>query len=791
MRKFLMVFLILSFTLLGSFVIVNASKKQNSGSLSVQFKNFNYIESRMLESSRYTQKEEVDPVRLDNFHNHQTFKPDQTYLDNYGYVSYPELEDSKLKVYIEKDSFSVIVYDKESNYYYSSRPEFQGFDGVSEGNAANKRLMNSGIWIDYVSSTKPEQSAITTSSLYTFANVRFLSEIDYPTSPTQPFVLEENTYNKNNVEVSVTESQSGFMLFSINIKQIDFKFNVEVVLDNGNLSFKIPNESIVENVSAFSVLSITLLPYFGSTRKDLVPGYMVIPDGVGALVRLDKPSDFIFNGRFYGDDDGYSRSYFNYLSVPLFGVIHEHENSGFYAHVSEGEEQVTLTAQFYGRSNYNRIYSKFYIREMSRRIIDRAGSGRDTIYSHKAETSYQINYQFLGNKASYVGIANDYRNYLLKTDNLVKRINEDNIDLYLTLLMSDTEPSLFGSKRITMTTAKQANEIYSELFELGIENQTVNLLGYSKDGASTGVVSMSLFGPNKPYYDLADRINRNGNTLLLSQNYAVAYGDSSRLNERKDVAKNINRLKMSYTIGRELIGDNQTLSYIYPEQSFIKASNDQNFINKLGVGLQINDISNMLFSVYDNDILDRSSAMSYYESILEMTETSMLSNPNSYLWKYIDGYTNMIITNSQYTLYTDLVPLVPIILQGVMPKYTPYLNFNALGKERLLQMIDFNLYPSFILTKDETYKMRYTESSYLFSTTYSDYKDEIVETYNYLNAALKDISEASLLNREVLETGVIKNTYSNGIIMYINYTSSDVSVEGITIRALEYEVSTL
>ena len=69
-----------------------------------------------------------------------------------------------------------------------------------------------------------------------------------------------------------------------------------------------------------------------------------------------------------------------------------------------------------------------------------------------------------------------------------------------------------------------------------------------------------------------------------------------------------------------------------------------------------------------------------------------------------------------------------------MPKYTPYLNFNAMGRERLLQMIDFNIYPSYILTMEPTFKMRNTGSSGYYSTNYHDYKDEITLIITINNA---------------------------------------------------------
>jgi hypothetical protein len=56
-------------------------------------------------------------------------------------------------------------------------------------------------------------------------------------------------------------------------------------------------------------------------------------------------------------------------------------------------------------------------------------------------------------------------------------------------------------------------------------------------------------------------------------------------------------------------------------------------------------------------------------------------------------------------------------------------------------MVDFGVNPSYILTAEETYRMRYTPASVFYTTTLATYRDPIVETYTYLNGALSLFSE--------------------------------------------------
>lgn len=118
------------------------------------------------------------------------------------------------------------------------------------------------------------------------------------------------------------------------------------------------------------------------------------------------------------------------------------------------------------------------------------------------------------------------------------------------------------------------------------------------------------------------------------------------------------------------------------------------------------------------------------------------------------------------------------------------MNFNALGDDRLLTMVDFGINPSYVLTEEDTYKMRYTPAADFYTTTRSNYQDEVIENYHYINDALKHVIGATIEQREVIETGLVKVTYSNGVIIFINYNyTTRFLTEGV-VSARSYKVVT-
>ena len=120
--------------------------------------------------------------------------------------------------------------------------------------------------------------------------------------------------------------------------------------------------------------------------------------------------------------------------------------------------------------------------------------------------------------------------------------------------------------------------------------------------------------------------------------------------------------------------------------------------------------------------------------------------------------------------------------------YTPYLNFNALGKERLLQMIDFGVFPSYLLTNAASTNLRYTYSNRYFTTAFSDFDDDIVNVYSYLSAIYDEIVGGNIVLRTILAPGVTQIQYDHGVVLYVNYRSQPYTTNGVTISAFDVEV---
>ena len=85
--------------------------------------------------------------------------------------------------------------------------------------------------------------------------------------------------------------------------------------------------------------------------------------------------------------------------------------------------------------------------------------------------------------------------------------------------------------------------------------------------------------------------------------------------------------------------------------------------------------------------------------------------------------------------------------------------------------------------------MKYTGLNNNYATTFSAWKDEAVESYKFVNGALKAVSGAEMVSHQQLSPTLAKVTYSNGVTIYVNHGETDESADGQTVPAMNYLVA--
>ena len=745
-------------------------------------RNYDYIEDAKLASSRYTRVDDLSIVDPELFIDIRSSDDLIASNDNF-------------ELYYNEDIVSFKIKDLETGYVWSTAIRNADAPVAYEG------LLESGIGIDYILVDK---------NLKVQENVG-ISNIAFE---------EEYTLTDDGIDISLDlggycgdftckRAYEGYLIGEVTLDemieqygfaQINVSFDLQVRLTDTGIQATVPVESIEEkNPESKLLSSIILFPGLGATEMDTIPGYMVIPDGAGALIRYED-NDGQFNTplieRYFGGNLGLedrTESVTNYgLSMPIFGAVHGVNQNAFIGIIEGAQFNSRLFAFPNGARNipYNLIFPKFDYTQIYRQsyLSDGTGGIGKTIKTLNEDIS--VKYNFLNNDdADYVGIGKDYRNYLIDNDKLEKQNQTGDIGVYLNYLMSDTESSFFGSNLVKMSTVNQVDQMYDYFINQGLVNQKVGLMGWNDGGYSGSLPSKvdyeNALGSNRSFANLITHINEQ-NSVMLQNNYLVASNDTSRVSYRQDVAEGVNKFKIEDTCPDCVHKD---FYLLYPESSSEFATKDYDDYVDANVGVLFENLSHTLYSYYDGDFNYREDSYTVFKEIMEMYDgIGNYSYPFSYAFEYVESYYDAPLYNSQLKYYDDVIPLINIVLKGSMDLYSQFLNYNSLGNETILNIIDFGLNPSYVLTYEPSSMLKHTDLGRFFTTEFDLWKETVTSEYTYINNALKYVNGESIESRVVVELGIVQVTYSNDVIIYINYTADDYDIGDITIPSMDYYV---
>lgn len=549
-------------------------------------------------------------------------------------------------------------------------------------------------------------------------------------------------------------------------------------------------------------------------QREMVDGYSFVPDGPGALIRfrdnsvsLSKYSAYVYGpdpSQTIGTYRSWAGSYvpFKTASIPVYGMAHGNNQAAYVAYATSGDPYMyIISTPEENVYHYNYTHAKFNYHFLYEKLYTMDGDNPVSSISPVSNTfDINMHYDFLSGDgstdnypANYVGMAHKYKDYL-KSIGFLNDITSDKTDIGLRLdfLMGDSESSIVGYQTQVSTHASDVEAILNQVIANGITNISSGLIGWQKNGVTLGDPSKTRFssviGTKSTYKHLIQTFSDIGVDISFYQDYFVINEEQISLyrNAAKHPAGWYSRL---FNMMEEPI---YIFYYARPIKSVEWLKNQADtFLNMGASSLTIDGMSSRLITDYTGNVTYRSDAIGMYQdamSLLKEEATLNMTKPNMYLYPYVDRYLQMNVYSTQYLIETDTVPFLQILLQGTMELYGIYSNFSFYTDSDVLRMIDYNISPSFVVTKDPSFVLTDTNSSEYYSTEYALYDELILSIYNRVNGALRNVINADWQNREVLELGVIKNTYSNGVEIIINYTDVQKTVDGHIVEAINYLV---
>jgi hypothetical protein len=175
------------------------------------------------------------------------------------------------------------------------------------------------------------------------------------------------------------------------------------------------------------------------------------------------------------------------------------------------------------------------------------------------------------------------------------------------------------------------------------------------------------------------------------------------------------------------------------------------------------------------------------KEFLSKANQTSVSKPFAYLLG-ANRITDVALYSSQQKRFSDTVPFLAIVLSGYKDVFGRNANFFANTTNELLRLVDYHIYPSFYITNESSYYLLNTESEHIYTSRYLDWEEEIKRQYDFVNDALKHVVNEKIIKRVIIDAGFVKVSYSNGVIIYINYSGA-TKVDGIhQVDASSYKV---
>lgn len=679
-------------------------------------------------------------------------------------------ENDKLELFYQPAQVQLLVKDKNTGTEWRSNPEDALEDKIAFGQ--NKTLVRSLLDVTYVD----DQSCF---------------------------------YTVNNYQGSVMEGkysceyQENGIAINFQFDEQDFEIPCYFGLEDDHFVAKIISDQ-VKQYGKLQVSAVSLLPFFGAGGLEDT-GYLVVPDGSGALISFNnqKQGYQSYSQNVYGRD--YSLNLQNTTLVtenatmPVFGI--RKNDAAMLAVISEGEYQAQINAEVARkRTSNNTVYSTVnYVQSESNTLL--AGGDNEEVFvmlskQQNQYSDYAVSYYFLDKGAGYSDMAVRYRNYLKSTAGMEdRRVSQKAAELSF-IGGIDVRKTMLGVPYRTveaLTSFESLTENVSELLAGGADSFQVSM-NWLEKGGSEGKISdrvsfdkalggkkgynamkKKLSEADIPFYPVYDpvTIRHNGNgysSYKAARNItrsAAAQYDYLLSSGNKDAGK-----KPDYLLSPK---------YVTKVMSELLESAEKKGVKELGLA----GMAQKVYSDFGSAEISRNEAGDLWEKALgdaaKATDSLMVRGANAYAFPYADVLTEVPTDCSDYDVEDGAIPFYQIVMSGSSAMYSKPVNVNGNIRDALLRSVEYGVSPSFLCMSAGTEALQDTDYQQYFSISFDSLKEQIQEAVKELDG-LTVLGE-KIKNHSCVENGVYVTSFENGSDVYVNYNKTDVTVNGITIPA--------
>lgn len=593
-------------------------------------------------------------------------------------------------------------------------------------------------------------------------------------------------------------TESGFRT-TFRFPKTRFLIPIEVVLADDYVETKVLDSGIRED--RLSLLNLKLYPSFGAQPYTGQEGYLLVPDGSGALIHFkenqssDKP---VYRENVYGPD----LSYYNEntsrkpVSMPVFGI--KSGEQAFAAVLTEGAEYAKIFAApggSLGQANWAAAEWQYRIKFFQ--STNKQGSEGFYTYSKERFTLPERSlryYPLEGERSNYAGMAAKYRSYLMKEFKLDRQKPAGaSIPFVVDIIGADRQKGALWDDYIPGTTTDEAAQMIKRLRDGGIEQLIVQYAGFQRWGYSSHGGLMPVddrIGGNegmKQFIDFAHSLNV---PVFLTADYSInnnGRGFWSLSGGLRNLAGTLQQYR-NYV-------SNEDITVVSPLLAASTAQSDLAQYQELGadgilfqggIGSGLNTDFNSRYAASRHEVLQsQTQLLSQTKEVLgsvSVEQGSFYSLGSAQLiHRLADDYS--------YDIFIDeAVPFAQITLHGLVSYTSNWSNLRDEYKNEMLRSIEYGAYPTYVFTGAASGAFKNAYSIWYYSMDYREWEQAASEEYKIVNGALKDVQDQFIAEHRTVAPGVKETVYENGVRIIVNYNSKAAVYDGIHVPAENFVV---
>ena len=633
-----------------------------------------------------------------------------------------------------------------------------------------------------------------------------------PTSATNQLVEVTKLVGYTTDNLLADADEFGFMVTFT--EPAEFDLVVEITLDeNGDLKVHVPTGSIVSHNDYYTAQNLSVLPNFGAVTAEEYPeGYIIVPDGSGALVKFNS---YIANvaeyKRPYYDSDFFSDYYYmpeygEELYMPVYGMVYGaegKEQKGFLAIAEEGARNAVLNVKLASigqdSAKYNKAYNSFDLAQYKRVKINGEYSSEGGTYlvnTGMQDLDLTLRYQFYGKGVTYYDMAKGYQAYLAGQEGLSAQYGDGAARMYLEVVGGVNIPDRFVGipyrKSQSMTTYSQLLSMMEELEGVSYSLQYDGAFNGGWNGEmNKGAKLEGANGKRSELRDVLSYAESQGIPLYMqvapSQVWQKGNGFRASRHAVRDYADDVvtlSRYQPVLGILNSALNDGmQHDSYSLLSPHYLGAVTDAFLDGAKEYGnLAVSDLAGMYYADYryENYVSGETGNRVIEENLEKLSEGRQLALANPHMDKI--GYggvaTDVSRESSDYATFGATIPFRQLVMNGLIDYTTEDVNLSSKNRAYfVLQAAELGAYPKFVLTWENVDVLKDSDFSYLFSAQFDLLKENIKAVYEECAAIRSQIGTGEIAGHRVLSSGVYETAYANGAVVWVNYNLYGVTLE--------------